>query len=261
MTIEPFNWHCEYCGQNTTITHPNCSNTWTNISTKNSKFNRIGLLIAAITCPNQDCKELTLKVSLHNAEYSPRTGGFELEGDALKYFKLMPRSKAKPQPEYIPQEIRSNYQEACLILNDSPKASAAMSRRCLQGIVRDFWEIPSNKRGNLGAEINFIKDKLNPDDWEAINAVRSVGDIGAHMEKDVNTIIDVESEEADLLIQLIETFFQDWYVAKHKRQNRNKRLINVAADKLQQKKDIKKAHKDLKATETPIEESIGTGRA
>lgn len=151
-------------------------------------------------------------------------------------WKLLPRSRSKPQPNYIPLEIRKNYLEACLISADSPKASAAMSRRCLQGIVRDFWDIPANRRGNLGAELNHIKDQVTTDTWEAIQAVRSIGDIGAHMEKDVNLIVEVEPHEADLLIELIETLLEDWYVERHKRVQRHQAVKDLAQTKRQAKK-------------------------
>ena len=41
---------------------------------------------------------------------------------------------------------------------------------------------------------------MDADAWGAIEAVRSVGNIGAHMENDINVIVDVEPEEAKLLI-------------------------------------------------------------
>lgn len=152
----------------------------------------------------------------------------------------MPRSRARPWPDDIPEEIRKSYLEACLIVSDSAKASAALARRCLQGIVRDYWKIPGDKRGNLGAELGFIQDQVDSDTWDAIQAVRSVGDIGAHMEKDVNLIIDVEPREAELLIGLIETLMEDWYVERHKRNERNAALKTVAKAKLSDKRQGKR---------------------
>lgn len=162
-------------------------------------------------------------------------------GDTLGKWPLLPRSRAKPQPDYIPEQIRQDYLEACLISADSPKASAALSRRCLQGIIRDFWELPDNKRGNLGAEINFIKEKLDVDTWEAIDTIRKVGDIGAHMEKDVNVIVDVNPEEAELLIELIETLLEDWYITRHKRQQRNAKTKELGERKLKERREAKKS--------------------
>ena len=38
-----------------------------------------------------------------------------------------------PLPKEVPDNFANDYKEACLILADSPKASAALSRRCLPG--------------------------------------------------------------------------------------------------------------------------------
>lgn len=103
--------------------------------------------------------------------------------------------------------------------------------------------------------MNYIKDKLASDTWEAIQTVRSVGDIGAHMEKDVNVIVDVESDEAYLLVQLIETLLEDWYVERHKRLERNARLQKLGEEKLQLKKDGKKGASEAGS------EPKGTGTA
>jgi len=48
------------------------------------------------------------------------------------------------------------------------------------------------------------------------------------MEKDINTIIDVDPKEAQLLIELIETLIEEWYVARHQRQERMKALKATA---------------------------------
>ena len=58
----------------------------------------------------------------------------------------MPESDAKPQPEFIPEAIRQDYREACRIRDLSPKASATLARRCLQGMIRDFCAITRGKR-------------------------------------------------------------------------------------------------------------------
>ena len=61
---------------------------------------------------------------------------------------------------------------------------------------------------------------------DAIDAIRSVGNIGAHMEKDIDVIIDVDPEEARLLIGLIESLIESWYV---ERQRRAKRYASATA--------------------------------
>ncbi len=106
----------------------------------------------------------------------------------------------------------------------------------MQGIIRDFWEI---KKDKLIQEIIELKGKVDSETWEAIDAVRSIGNIGAHMEKDINLIIDVDAKEASLLIGLIEILFRDWYISRHERQQHLKNIVKIADLKKQSKKEAK----------------------
>lgn len=98
----------------------------------------------------------------------------------------------------------------------------------MQGILRDFWQV---KSGRLVDEIEQIKDKVDLLTWDAIEAVRKVGNIGAHMEKDINVIVDVEPREAELLIGLIETLIKDWYIAREERKVRLNQISQLAQKK------------------------------
>ncbi|MGL5632893.1 MAG: hypothetical protein ACRDD3_11080, partial [Azovibrio sp.] len=80
-----------------------------------------------------------------------------------------------------------------------------------------------------------IKEKVDPTTWAAIDAVRQIGNIGAHMEKDIDLIIDVDPDEAQMLINLIESLIQDWYVVRHERDERLQNLVSVAATKQEQR--------------------------
>lgn len=125
---------------------------------------------------------------------------------------IYPNSNAKQFPEYIPEAIRKDYEEAYSIVNLSPKASATLSRRCLQGMIRDFWNIHKHR---LVDEINELQSLIPPAQWKAITALRKIGNIGAHMEQDVNTIINVDIGEAEKLLKLIELLIDKWYIARH----------------------------------------------
>lgn len=223
--MDAFSWTCPYCHRDATIVQANYSRGVHYFDNRN-KDGYLGIFTQVTVCPNEECKEYVIEASLYNAT----TGnyGSRLEGDALLSWELKPQSKAKTYPPYIPQAIKEDYNEACLITNLSPKASATLSRRCLQGIIRDFWSI-SKKR--LKPAIDELQGKTDPTTWEAIDAVRSIGNIGAHMEQDINMIIDVEPNEADLLIGLIEILLKDWYIAKHEREEHLKGIIGVAQEK------------------------------
>ncbi|MGI8425936.1 MAG: DUF4145 domain-containing protein [Actinomycetota bacterium] len=149
-------------------------------------------------------------------------------GNTLEVWSLVPSSKAKAFPDYIPTAVLADYREACAIRDLSPKGSATLSRRCLQGVLRDFWDV---KSGRLVDEIDQIKDKVDPLTWSAIDALRRLGNIGAHMEKDVNLIVDVDPDEAILLIDLIETLLREWYVAREERKARMSALVSAVSGK------------------------------
>lgn len=135
--------------------------------------------------------------------------------------QVRPNSLAKQFPDYIPEEIRNDYEEACAIVNLSPKASATLSRRCLQGMIHDFWDI---KLKNLNQEITALKDKIPADLWSSIDALRQLGNIGAHMEKDTDVIVDIDPNEAKSLIKLIELLMKEWYI---NREERNKLFSDI----------------------------------
>jgi hypothetical protein len=182
-----------------------------------------------IVCPNEECRKLTLKAILYNSKYANYDGRWK--HGYLKEFKrwnLVPVSSAKVFPDYIPNTIKQDYEEACSIMELSPKASATLSRRCLQGMIRDFWVI---KKSRLVEEIEAIKDKVDSLTWDSIEAVRKIGNIGAHMEKDINIILDVDPHEADLLINLVEVLMKDWYINKHDREEKLKKLVEISGKK------------------------------
>lgn len=144
------------------------------------------------------------------------------------HMRIIPFSESKHFPEYIPKAILEDYEEACAIIDASPKAAATLARRCLQGMIRDFWEI---KEKNLNAEITALKNKIPASQWKAIDALRKIGNIGAHMEKDVDLIIDIDHGEAQKLIKLIEHLLEQWYVNRHDQEQLYLEIAEIDEDK------------------------------
>lgn len=228
---EGFNWICPHCQNHVTITNT-ISGSQTTLYQKNAD-GRHTLATTFIVCPNPECKKYTLDVRLHKSENHPTRHADQLK-ELVKSWRLVPPSNAKVFPSYIPTPLIDDYTEACLIRENSPKASATLARRCLQGIIRDYWGV---KPGRLAGEIEAIKDKTDHLTWGAIDAVRKVGNIGAHMEKDINLIVDVDPNEAELLINLIETLFEDWYVNREERKKRLQAIVDIGSSKTEQKKN------------------------
>jgi hypothetical protein len=226
-----FDWTCPFCSRHATLTDQSVHADSTVLTIDNAQGYCILKSIFHV-CPNPKCKRFSLSLSLNKTE---AVSGRWVARDTIHSWNLLPQSSAQMLPGYIPKAIVADYNEACLIKDLSPKASATLSRRCLQGIIRDFWKI---KPGRLVDEIAAIQSKVDPDTWAAIEAVRTVGNIGAHMEKDIDLIVDVEPKEAELLVGLIEVLIKDWYVTRENRKNQMKALIDVAAQKDAVKKQV-----------------------
>lgn len=215
-------WQCPFCGHHATV-----GDNHTSVDSHQfdlySKYGAQHLVTRVISCANPSCKEITISASLH--DYKAVSGGQLARHQARLNWQLVPAARMRPLPDYVPEPIRLDYQEACLIRGLSPKASATLSRRCLQGMIRDFWGIT---RPRLIDEIRELKDKVDPMTWDAIDGIRSIGNIGAHMEADINVIIDVDTDEAEALIQLVESLIDDWYVERDNRRVRREAVLAVA---------------------------------
>lgn len=215
------------------------------------------LKATAIGCSNLNCRKTTVQVALFNAhrpnQFDPSVVAPKPGAMPIVMMNLAPQGSAKPQPDYIPFGIRDDCYEACLIRDLSPKASATLTRRCLQGMIRDFAGI---SRGRLWDEIVELRKALEdgsvdrsvtPETVEAIDHVRCVGNIGAHMEKEIDQIVPVDPGEAQALIELVEMLFDEWYGAREKRRARLARVEAIAGEK----KAIKSALKKQDALLTP----------
>ena len=132
------------------------------------------MVVYSIRCSNLECHKVTVLATNRYLRH--------------RVCDIIPKKVIRQFPDYIPQQIRQDYEEATSILNDSPKAAATLYRRCLQGMIRDFWGI---SRGRLIDEIKALEDKIPAMQWKAIEGLRKIGNIGAHMESDVNMIVDI----------------------------------------------------------------------
>ena len=240
----PFNWTCPYCNCAQVVIKEQQFLESRRFYLDVCKFKECALFFRAIACSNPDCKEVSLTASFSEGEMITSSNGtvhFKTI-KVLDEYNLRPTSLAKPQPEFFPEVIVSDYTEACKIRDLSPKASATLSRRVLQGMIRDFCGI---HKDSLYLEIKALEEAsqagkapagVTSETIEAMHHVRKIGNIGAHMEKDINVIVDVDPAEATTLIALIEMLFKEWYVARKNRENTLARLKAIADQKNVDKK-------------------------
>lgn len=179
------------------------------------------IIVQLFNCPNPECQKISIDIIGVGNQFSNRIVHF------------YPNSLANKYPEYIPETIRNDYEEAYAILNLSPKASATLSRRCLQGMIRDFWQISKNR---LVDEIDALKEMVDPSTKLVLDALRKLGNIGAHPEKDINLIVDIEPNEALKLLKFIELLMQKWYIERHENEQLLQDILDLDAEKQHQRK-------------------------
>jgi len=192
----------------------------------------IGIKASAFKCPNPDCQNFSLEVGAGFGGLKHTPNGWLFSGlfvgmkpgkpVGAGYFRFAPRVPVRLSA-HVPDVVRADYVEACSIKDLSPKAAATLCRRALQGMIRDFYGVT---KPTLHEELNAIKGNCDAQLFAALMGIKSIGNIGAHPEKDINLIIDVEPGEVDALIEALQLLDEEWYVA---RVQRNAKLAKVHA--------------------------------
>lgn len=149
-------------------------------------------------CANNSCGKIIIKLNNQNG---------------LECIVIPKGITRKPVPAEVPKEFSGDYKEACLVLADSPKASAALARRNLQHLLR---EVASVTPANLHNEIQQVLDShtLPSDLAEQLDAVRVIGNFAAHPTKSTSTgeIVEVENNEAEWNLDVLEEMFDFYFV-------------------------------------------------
>lgn len=214
-------WRCPYCGTDQSLTDEGMQAGIADLTAENADGPR-RLVVKFMVCPDPTCRRFSLDASLHLLTVA---GKRAYTGRHLKTWNLVPPSRARSFPVAIPRHILEDYHEACLTIDLSPKVASALARRCLSGMLRDFWSV---QPGSLSDEFRQIKGTADPLTWEAIESVRTTGLIGARMESEGAEVQETEPGEARLLIGLIETLLQDWYVGREARRARLAEIKQIA---------------------------------
>ncbi len=153
-------------------------------------------------------------------------------GEYLSYTLVYPKGISRsPLDSCIPDEYADDYKEACLVLSDSPKASAALSRRCLQNLLRNVAGV---KKGDLAKEIQSILDSSVLPSHIAgdLDAIRNIGNFAAHPNKSTSSgeVISVEPGEAEWNLDVLEELFDFYFVQPKKSKERRDALNKKLAD-------------------------------
>jgi hypothetical protein len=117
-----------------------------------------------------------------------------------------------PLPPEVPGYIAHDYRDAAAVLETSPKASAALTRRCLRNVLHHF----GFRDMDLNKEIDtLIATKQVPKvlaEW--LEAVREIGKFYVIPSKATTAgeIQPVENGEPEVLLDLLDSMFEFFFV-------------------------------------------------
>lgn len=156
-------------------------------------------------CPS--CKDMVIEIARHHDSNN--------RGENWRQVYPMGANRG-PVPPEVPADIAKDYIEACNVLPISPKASAALSRRCLQNMLHAH----GYRSKDLAKEIDLLLNETDPTKAlphklrQTVDGIRNFGNFSAHPIDDKTTlqVIEVEPHEAEWCLQIIEDMFEHFYV-------------------------------------------------
>lgn len=135
------------------------------------------------------------------------------QGRTMSMLAYPQQTSPRPVPSEVPDPYKQDFIEACNVLPLSPKASAALSRRNLQAILRDKAQ---TKKKDLFDQIEeVIASGLIPTHiQDGLHAVRNIGNFAAHeiKSKITGAIVEVEAGEAEWNLDVLESLFDFYFV-------------------------------------------------
>jgi hypothetical protein len=164
--------------------------------------------VELMTCP--DCGQDILR--LNKTKWTGAQHVF-----VEQWTQIFPRGSNRGRvPSDVPPEIAGDYNEAAMVLPYSPKASAALSRRCLQAILRKAGYEQHDLAVQIDAALkeDDARKALPTGIHTTLDAIRSFGNFSAHPITDQTTlqIIDVEDHEAEYSLDILDALFDHYYV-------------------------------------------------
>ncbi len=150
------------------------------------------------------------------------------ESKILEERVVYPLNVARVLPSEVPDTIGCDFVEAATVSPISQKASAALSRRCLQNLLTDNGFTKKDLNDQITDALPALPTRIA----ENLDAVRNIGNFAAHPIKHQSTglIADVEPEEAEWNLDVLEELFDFYYVQPKKAEEKRKKLEEKLKD-------------------------------
>ena len=160
-------------------------------------------------CPSKECHRLIVRTMVDR-----------LLGTSIEY--AIPTTTTVEISNAVDPGIVSQYRKAKRILPIDANASAAMSRRCLEMLLRGFFKV---KRGRIYDEIQELLDSNQLPSYLAgdIDRIREIGNLGAHPAGDISLPSDASREEAEWSLEILGDLFEH-IAGREKSRRRNEQF-------------------------------------
>lgn len=196
---------CPHCQHSVYFATPTVPNGWGEVLITYDDEDEVR--VHASKCPN--CKKpiVTAKITSEGEEHLRLVHPFNI---------------VRTVPPEVPKDIQEDFLEAAAVLPISEKASAALSRRCLQNLLTQ----QGYKQRDLVKQITAALKDLPKRIAENLDAIRVIGNYAAHPMKHKSTglIVDVEPEEASWTLDVLEDLFEYYYVQPKRAEEKRKKL-------------------------------------
>lgn len=164
-------------------------------------------------CPS--CKELLLYLKMNtSAQIMAQYRQNQIPEPSQFAMLVYPKKNRKVLSNDIPAEYQKDFNEALGVLETSSRASAALSRYCLQKLLIEKAGV---KKRELFDQIQEVLDsKQLPTHLASdIDAIRAIGNFGAHPIKSTTSgsIVEVEAGEAEWNLNVLEGLFDFYFIA------------------------------------------------
>ena len=142
---------------------------------------------------------------------------FNVNNQPSSWVQFYPQGSSRdPVSSDVPEPIAEDYNQAALVLPYSPKASAALSRRCLQTILSEAGYTQRDLALQIDAVLTEAdaRKALPTGVHTMLDAIRNFGNFSAHPITDQTTlqVIDVEDHEAEYCLDILDALFDHYYV-------------------------------------------------
>ena len=160
------------------------------------------------------CNKAIIQVREVDQQLTSKLGGFNLQSFLSNWVTVWPKIRVVCSDEKIPFEIRKDLNEAYSIIEVTPDAAAALTRRALERILRKYLKLTGN---NLFELIEDSKDILHPKIFKLLDTVRGFGNFGSHLSEDFDgECLFVEPDEAVFAIQAVKELVDEEFINKYK---------------------------------------------